>query len=258
MNGIEKTIVVSFVCVYNNQEMYDTVLRDSLKKQKCKYSYELIGINNKDNKFPSAASALNSGAKKAKGTYIVFIHQDIEFLGVYSLEALIEELNILQDGDIFGIAGEKMEKNGEHNMYTSMRFGEWKKTYPAIPVDKPVTVAAIDECLFGMTRETWAKRNLNEVICDNWHFYAVEYCCHVRKNNNHVYVLNSMINHLSRAGTLSKSYFKSLERLCEHYQNDFDIILSTTACISLDHYKINIKKMECSHLRAKLRKKLKL
>jgi len=68
----------SIISVYNDQKSLKENLLPSLKKQSLKF--ELILIDNRHNKyFSSAASALNSAAKKARGKYFVFIHQDIIF-----------------------------------------------------------------------------------------------------------------------------------------------------------------------------------
>jgi len=65
----------------------------------------LILIDNTQKKYKSAAEALNFGGKKAKGKYIMFIHQDIELEDnswLENVEALLNKLNHL---GIAGVAG---------------------------------------------------------------------------------------------------------------------------------------------------------
>ncbi len=67
----------SIVCVYNNVEILNQYLLESLKSQTI--LYELILLDNSCNKYKSAAEALNYGGERAKGRYIMFVHQDIKF-----------------------------------------------------------------------------------------------------------------------------------------------------------------------------------
>ena len=68
---------LSVICVYNNKQILESFLLESLKKQNI--NYELILINNVNNEFTSAAKALNYAATKATGDYLLFVHQDIFF-----------------------------------------------------------------------------------------------------------------------------------------------------------------------------------
>ena len=70
--------MISIVCVYNNEITYKNVILKSLKNQSAKF--EMIPLDNRNNKYKSAAEALNHGGMKTKGEYIMFVHQDV-FLG---------------------------------------------------------------------------------------------------------------------------------------------------------------------------------
>ena len=66
---------ISVICVFNNMDQFEKQLNKSLKQQDV--DYELIAIDNSNNKFSSASQALNYGSEKAKGDILVFSHQDI-------------------------------------------------------------------------------------------------------------------------------------------------------------------------------------
>lgn len=68
--------MISIVCVYNDEKILNDFLLKSLKAQTVEY--ELIKIDNTQNRFKSAAEALNYGGKKAKGEYIMLVHQDVD------------------------------------------------------------------------------------------------------------------------------------------------------------------------------------
>lgn len=97
--------MISVVCIYNNQEILDNCLIKSLKKQN--YHYELIPVDNTQNKFKSAAKALNYGGNQARGEYIMFIHQDMELNSPTWLSDVEEMLRSLEDVGVIGVAGRK-------------------------------------------------------------------------------------------------------------------------------------------------------
>lgn len=62
------------ICVSNNNRILHDYLLKSLSAQKG--VYELIIVDNSIGKWNSAASALNWGARNAKGDLLMFVHQD--------------------------------------------------------------------------------------------------------------------------------------------------------------------------------------
>jgi len=67
----------TIVTVYNKRDFLERVLLDSLQKQTV--PFELITIDNTTGKYKSAAAAFNAEAKQAKGDYVLFVHQDVDF-----------------------------------------------------------------------------------------------------------------------------------------------------------------------------------
>ena len=95
---------IALVCCYNNTEMYSNILKKTLANQK-NIDYELIGIDNSDNMFPSAASALNYGIGKSDSEYIIVVHQDFEFINEDALASFLQYSKQFNDNDILGVAG---------------------------------------------------------------------------------------------------------------------------------------------------------
>ena len=130
--------MISVVCVYNNPEILNDYLLKSLKDQIAEK--ELIKIDNTEGKFSSAAEALNYAGKKAKGEYIMFVHQDVDLSSNSWLEDAEEILNTIPDLGIAGVAGVSEEgrthKDKKRNSYkrnlkfslihknTGFRYGE--------------------------------------------------------------------------------------------------------------------------------------
>ena len=70
--------MISIICVYNDEKVFNRYLQASLKRQT--EDYELVALNNSQNQFSSAAQALNAGAAQttASSKYLMFVHQDID------------------------------------------------------------------------------------------------------------------------------------------------------------------------------------
>ena len=67
---------ISLITVYNNKPLLDEMLASANLQKNVDIDY--VMIDNRNNTFSSAASALNYGTSKAQGEVLVFLHQDIE------------------------------------------------------------------------------------------------------------------------------------------------------------------------------------
>lgn len=95
--------MISIVCVFNDKKVLNEYLHESLKDQTA--HYELILIDNTKNKFKSASKALNYGAKKANGNYLIFIHQDVFLCSRTWLDEAEKIIKSLDGKAIGGIVG---------------------------------------------------------------------------------------------------------------------------------------------------------
>ena len=112
--------MISVICVSNNLEVLNKMLKPSLEKQS--ETYELIVLDNRQNEYSSAAKALNAGAIKAIGEMLVFAHQDISFDSTL-LTNIKNDLAHLPLNSIVGLAGVK-DKSG---VITNLKQGPEKK-----------------------------------------------------------------------------------------------------------------------------------
>lgn len=142
--------MISVVCCWNNEKQYNDVLLASLKRQNC--LYELVSIDNRENMFSSCAAALNFGARKSNGDVVIFVHQDISFDKDDSLEKFAQFIK-------------------EHSSLIVGTYGAAKHPY-----EEKYLCDTVDECCFGMTKESFDLLGFNEKVCDSWHLYAVELC----------------------------------------------------------------------------------
>lgn len=220
--------MVSLICVYNDETIYQKQLYSTVMDQDI--SVEMIGVNNKNNNFNSASTALNYGAELAHGEILVFVHQDITLKCKSALRILIETIEKKPVGSIVGAAGSIEKRRQNVGNYTS---GKEYCSYFVNNLNDIVEVAIVDEVLFGMKKETYIMYTFDEEICANWHLYAADMCLHHRSLGNHIYVCPIQIHHYSY-GKISVSYMKTLMKLVKKYHKDFKYIWTTCYKIRTD------------------------
>jgi hypothetical protein len=203
--------MVSIICVFNNRKILENYLLKSLKNQKG-IDYELILIDNTKNVFKSASSALNYGGGKAKGDFLIFVHQDISFEKEDALKNFVEKLNMYPNS-IVGIAGRL-----EEGVITKLKHGE-KKIYAGnINNFDSKEVQTVDECLFSIPQKIFKKNNFNEKIINGWHLYSVEYCIRLKEKGIKTNVVNvEGIYHLSPGYSMNDEYYKILKKIIKQY-----------------------------------------
>ncbi len=226
--------MISVICVYNNEEQLKTQLEYSLKFQTVEL--EFIRLDNRDGKYESAAKALNLGARIAKGDILIFSHQDIYLKTENEIEELARVIDQSLVGTIIGTQGVVENSKKYYSCLTAgdvyngdLNFDFKKRLYE---------VACIDEGLFGMKKSTWEAHHFDELICNNWHLYAVEQCLYARSHSGKVYVYPSQIHHFSK-GRISLEYMKNMRELCRKYRNSFKYIWTTCYKVRTSNLYIN-------------------
>jgi len=232
--------MISIICCFNNYKTYNEMLYKSVSKQKAEY--EIIAIDNSKGKFESSAQALNYGASISKGEYLVFVHQDMEFMQEDFLQSLKRYLDELNDS-IIGLAGMK----DALGVYTNLKHGSNKKYAGDFRVNEPIEMQTLDECLIAMKRDTYLKLKFDEVTCYNWHLYAVDMCLAGNLINVKSYVIPLEAYHKS-CGVISREYKKNLYKIIKKYRKSYDVIYTTcsvsyTNIIKNIYYKIKKKSL---------------
>lgn len=199
--------MISVVCVYNNERLLADYLLDGLKCQAD--PYELIIIDNTKNKFKSAAEALNYGARTARGEYIIFAHQDVRLGGNMWLHDAKKMLDSLPSLGAAGIAG----KRGGAGTLTNATHGTPAKAAGAA-VKEAVVVQTVDESLIIVPGRVFDVLKFDEITCDGWHLYAVEYCLSSRLRGLNTYVLPLPAHHASTGSTSTPT--QQFDRLVSH------------------------------------------
>lgn len=184
--------------------------------------YELILIDNTKNKFKSAAEALNYGGNKAKGKYILFVHQDVDL----SSESLKELELILDSINDLGVAGVAGKSESTRFIISNIKEGTPPKL-TGIQINEPVKVQTLDECLFIIPKKNFNRLKFDKNVCSGWHLYAVDYSLSVLEMGWNVYVVPANIYHHSAGESFSNEYYDILKKLIEKHKNNYNWIYTT-------------------------------
>lgn len=223
--------MISIISVYNKLNILEEMLLNSLNEQTVEY--ELILLDNTNNKYDSAAVALNEGIKKATGEIIVIVHQDVEFKSL-QLDKMIEHLNELGDNVIVGVAGRK-DSSG---VITNIRHGKENKFAGKLRLSKPVEVQTLDEVCIAAPKKVFEETSFDEITCDNWHLYGTDFCLTNREKGIRSYVVPVDLFHKS-IGVVNGSYYDSLLEVTKKHKQEFRFIYTSCSEIRTNNFLAN-------------------
>ena len=217
--------MISIVCVYNNKKAFNDFLSKSLQDQTAQF--ELIALDNSTGAFSSAAQALNNGAMHvlADSAYIMFAHQDISLGSKTWLEDVESMLHALPNLGVAGVAGNSEKEN---RLISTITHG-MPPRYDGYSLQEPVSAMTVDECCAIVPRKVFQNHQFDEVVCDNWHLYVVEYCLRIQALGLKVFVLPVKLHHGSK-GSLNASYCKALKKVLARYKNNYKKIYTSCGC----------------------------
>jgi glycosyltransferase involved in cell wall biosynthesis len=216
--------MISVVCVSKDSKILDEYLLRSLKNQSS--PYEFIGIDNTDGKYESAASALNDGAKRVTGDYIMFAHNDVSFLSSDWLEQVEILLRSIPDLGVAGVAG-AVGKLRYHKVISNIAHGEPPRPTGEIVITYPTSVQTVDECLFIVPRKVYEKNHFDETICTGWHLFATDLCLTCGEQGLVNYVLPVIMYHRSDGRSMSPDFYDTISRLCLKHRGRYRRIVTT-------------------------------
>ena len=219
--------MISIVVIYNDKRALNEILLESLKTQTVEY--DLIALDNTQGSFKSAAEGLNSGAKKAKGKYIMFIHQDVELGSDSWLEDVEKILDDIGDLGIAGVVG--MSEKGSSIIerrrgHISSRGEIWGE-----PLKEIEQVQTLDELLMIVPKSLFGKLKFDEERFDGWHCYGADYCLSIGQLGLKSYVLPAFVYHSSLMSNV-QNIFKYQKRLYHKHRKNYKHIYATVGDIS--------------------------
>lgn len=213
--------MITVICAYNNKNILEEALEKSLRNQK-DVIYETILIDAKQYGFNSAAETLNYAGSKAKGDYLIFVHQDIVFENDFVLKKINDYCENIEFG-IAGVAG--CIFNGKKILAVSnICHGTKHERVSQCEISEPKEVVSVDECLLIISRKVFDRMKFSE-IGRTWHLYGTDYSIKCQIEGYRVIVLPvSHIWHMSNGASLNANYFDAIQELARMYPEQKKII----------------------------------
>ncbi|MDT8782608.1 MAG: hypothetical protein IAX22_08215 [Candidatus Bathyarchaeota archaeon] len=175
----------------NDEQIFRENLMRSLSNQDTKY--QLIIVNNQNNRFSRIPSALNYGGEKAKGNYVMFVHQDVVLVGNSWLKKVEDILSKIPDLGVAGVAG--VTETGQYAGFIYDRGELWGS-----PIKKAIPVQTLDELILIIPKKCFEKMKFDENF--SFHSYGADYCLTAKKMGYSIYVLPLFVKHNSVTGSM--------------------------------------------------------
>lgn len=214
--------------------MYNTYLLPSLNKQR-NCSYEILRIDNENNRYASAVEAFNSVLDQVKGDYILFTHQDMELTDELFLNKVETYFKEHPNMGIAGVAGAK-----EGKVYSNIYHSLPKILVSSTRLEEVTPVHGLDECLFVIPKKVLDAHPFDGRVCDHWHLYAVEYCYQMLEAKKEVAVLPLDAYHASYGDFMNEGYYQTLLKVAKKYQSHYKRIDTTLRSWSTNPILLNL------------------
>ncbi len=215
---------ISIICVYNDQSSLTAHLLESLKKQTM--DPELILLDNRKHEYASAAQALNAGAQKATKDYLVFMHQDVELEDPNTLSTIYQILQMYKK-TVIGAAGIRIKEKG---VFSNMTHGVDHHWAGANRVSEKTTVDALDECLIACPKDLLSEVHFDEIICNGWDLYGVDFCYQANLHRYEICVLPLCVWHVS-PGKPRHAFYACARKMRKKYHHVLPYL--QTCCITV-------------------------
>jgi hypothetical protein len=236
--------MISIISIISNDVIAKEFLLHGLSRQNTRY--DLILLDNRRSSYRSAAQAYNEGSAKAKGDYLMFIHQDVLLPCCNWLKEAEESLSTVSNLGIAGVAGmlqptfiNDFEVYARYYLLEKLNLskvwyyryargnvfhGSEKKFWGGKFISEVLSTRTLDELLLIIPARVFENSKFDETTCDDWHLYGVDYSLSTTQERRDVCVLPHSVIHLSTGKVnkayLARAYFKTLMKLIEKHRTE--------------------------------------
>jgi hypothetical protein len=215
----------TIISVYNRRDILEKYLLPSVCRQDM--SAELRLVDNSAGRFRSAAEALNYGASGASGEYLLFVHQDVEFLDSTFLSEAKRHVATLPHCGLAGLVG-AVRGRYTRRLRNVVVAGESdiESVDRSSALQHPVEVQTLDELLLIIPRDIFNEMPFDAATCNGWDLYGVDYALGCRRRGLKAYALPLIVRHVSD-GRLGPHYYKTLRQVIRKHMPDCGTIYTT-------------------------------
>lgn len=193
--------MISLIVCHRNLHLLETIKKNVVATIGA--PYEFIVINNSDNQY-NISQAYNKGVREAKHDYLVFVHEDVEFLTKNWGCALLGLLKTKKVGAV-GMAGSNYLNERGIWAEVGLPFVKGRlvhqdggklfvSTYSEERQDEKVV--ALDGCFLSCRKEIAQAYPFDEQL-DGFHFYDVDWSLQVAQKHDVLVTQSFMILHKS-------------------------------------------------------------
>jgi len=212
--------LLSIIIIFNKRSILNDYALKGLIHQDF-VNFETILVDNSNHDYLNISDAINFGVSISKSKYLLFLHQDFEFLDSNAVSRFYSFL--LKEDSILGVAGIDSKKV----IHTNILHGSKQNLAGHKRNDTHVLVETIDECCFAIRKKTYLKNPLDKKLIFDWHLYAVYLSIYFKfAYKVHSYVLPVNAYHLS-GGIINKSFKKQFSILLKFFKNKKEHIFTT-------------------------------
>ena len=212
----EHDVLFSFVTLLARQERYDRLLKSAEARGFTPANSEFIALDNRSGNHFDGYDAMRRALIEARGRYIVFTHDDLEFShdGAAELEACLDRLTALDPGwTLAGNAGGVRYHRGRHELAVHIEDPHGL----GLRVAEPTLVETLDENFMVMRRD---RPVINSYDLSGFHLYASDLCRVSEMLGGRNYVIPFLLHHHS-AGKADESFVACRDRFARKFRRYF-------------------------------------
>jgi hypothetical protein len=240
--------MISVISVMNNEAIAREFLLRGLSRQNSKF--ELILVDNRASTYKSASQAYNQTGIKATGDYLLFVHQDVLLFSRNWLRDAEEWLSTQSRVGLAGVAGMTkpkfvnqleictrfylLRKLDKHYLWYN-RYGRgnmahgserMRLPWPGRLISDVVQVQTLDELLLIVPTGVFESVKFDELVCDHWHLYGVDFSLTASEKSLKVCVLPCSVVHQSTGNANINFFLSNLRKLIKKHK--LEKIINTT------------------------------
>jgi len=188
---LQQTSRVNIICAVNDEEIYQTVLCESLKKNRYKTLTKVVGAK-------SAADAFNENIiNHLPGEITILVHQDVYFPPNWT-----DAMEGIFDNVKFGVAG--CVGCGGYQLYADVYA--LPTAYLDFNIDKlPAKVDSLDELILIFPSDTPIRLDPDL----GWHMYGADACVKAKKFGTDALVIKNRVVHYARRTEVGEDFYVS-------------------------------------------------
>lgn len=212
------------IIISTYQSKYFDVLSQNIGLTIGNTAYEIIQVKNQG--IMSLSKAYNKGAKEAKYDFLLFVHEDVEFL-IKDWGEIILKYSKIENAGIFGLAGSLKKFKLPTGFETGIK--KYRRVYvkhrreeeiESQSDERIIKVRTLDGVFLAMSKKRWEMLKFNEEI-KGFHFYDIDISLRASKYFQNYIIQEIRLIHFSR-GSFDSSWIKAALRF-NSMNYDFDI-----------------------------------